>query len=460
MKTLQYLLIIFLFCFLFGCSDSGGISGFMSAPDSTGQLVIFPQFDDVTDFNDGFARVKIGDKWGFMDSHGKMVIKPRFIEAQNFRDGLAQVKEEGRNGLRGWMFIDKRGKEIIHDYYHCRDWTGENIDSDSDTYQRGFSEGLAAIGFHSSWNSEPAKWGFIDKEGAIVIKPQFDSVEDFSEGLAAVRIGNEETGKWGYINKKGDIVIIPIFKKAGSFFTSSKSFFFDKIEAVVNDSIRIDKQGERVPSDIYYPPRINENKYGLHTTGLSMVLDPILEFGDAYERIDKAEFHEGYVSDGYLLSRRSSLLGFYKVEEMTPCRRRMVIFGTDRGGLWSKWGYLRWENVVIEYQFDAADYFSEGLAAVRIGDEITGKWGFINSDGKMIIKPQFDAAGYFSEGLAAVRIGDKAIGKWGYINTDGKMIIKPQFDDVKTFYGKFAQVKIAGKWGFISRGPYNKEVGK
>ena len=69
----------------------------------------------------------------------------------------------------------------------------------------------------------------------------------------------------------------------------------------------------------------------------------------------------------------------------------------------------------INPQFSEAYPFREGLAAVRIGDSKTGKWGFIDKQGKMVINPQFDHVtfeGTFSEGLAGVRIG----GKWGYIS--------------------------------------------
>ena len=55
---------------------------------------------------------------------------------------------------------------------------------------------------------------------------------------------------------------------------------------------------------------------------------------------------------------------------------------------------------------------------VLIGDDETGKWGFIDKQGKMVINPQFDYAGDFSEGLAKVLIedGTKYNRKWGYIS--------------------------------------------
>ena len=68
-------------------------------------------------------------------------------------------------------------------------------------------------------------------------------------------------------------------------------------------------------------------------------------------------------------------------------------------------------TIVINPQFDSADAFSDGLAAVRIGDDKTGKWGFIDKTGRIAINLQFDESRSFSDGLAMVRIG----GKEGYI---------------------------------------------
>jgi hypothetical protein len=50
------------------------------------------------------------------------------------------------------------------------------------------------------------------------------------------------------------------------------------------------------------------------------------------------------------------------------------------------------------------------------------KWGYIDKTGRLIIPFQFDTADYFSEGLAAVGIGEKT----GYIDKTGKFVVPPQ----------------------------------
>lgn len=79
--------------------------------------------------------------------------------------------------------------------------------------------------------------------------------------------------------------------------------------------------------------------------------------------------------------------------------------------------------------------------------EKNSRWGYIDKRGWIVIKPQFEEAMDFSEGLAAVRIGDK----YGYIDTRGKMVIKAQFDEVHGFSQGLARIRIGGKYGYIDR---------
>ena len=50
----------------------------------------------------------------------------------------------------------------------------------------GFSEGLSAF-------KEDGRWGFIQANGTIAIKPMFAAARRFSEGFAAVKVSK----KWG-----------------------------------------------------------------------------------------------------------------------------------------------------------------------------------------------------------------------------------------------------------------------
>jgi|SRR6267143_6936473 len=64
-----------------------------------------------------------------------------------------------------------------------------------------------------------AKGGYLNMKGDWAIKPQFDGLTDFAEGLAAVNLGGKcgMGGKWGYIDKDGQTIIPFRFLWAATF---------------------------------------------------------------------------------------------------------------------------------------------------------------------------------------------------------------------------------------------------
>jgi hypothetical protein len=76
-----------------------------------------------------------------------------------------------------------------------------------------------------------------------------------------------------------------------------------------------------------------------------------------------------------------------------------------------------------------AGRFSEGLLPVASGDNNRFKYGYADHQGKLIIAAQFDTAEAFSEGLAAVEIN----GRWGYVDRSGKMVIPARFCHAEQF---------------------------
>jgi len=116
----------------------------------------------------------------------------------------------------------------------------------------------------------------------------------------------------------------------------------------------------------------------------------------------------------------------------------------------------------IEPQWSSAGNFSEGLAAVLVGDFYTDTWAFIDTTGNIVIEPQFSGVCEFgfSEGLAAVRMGHWPDHLWGFINTNGEMVIEPQFAVARHFVDGLASVAVVKYedeyddwgntyWGFI-----------
>jgi hypothetical protein len=63
----------------------------------------------------------------------------------------------------------------------------------------GFSEGLAAVNVGE-------KWGYIDRTGATVMQPQFASAWEFSDALASVKL-EEKSPLFGFVDKRGRVVI-------------------------------------------------------------------------------------------------------------------------------------------------------------------------------------------------------------------------------------------------------------
>ena len=65
------------------------------------------------DFTEGYAAVRNGASWGFIDKSGKEVISPKFINVRKFKNGYAaacQVKDK-------WGIIDTKGNWVLEPNY-------------------------------------------------------------------------------------------------------------------------------------------------------------------------------------------------------------------------------------------------------------------------------------------------------------------------------------------------------
>ncbi len=112
----------------------------------------------------------------------------------------------------------------------------------------------------------------------------------------------------------------------------------------------------------------------------------------------------------------------------------------------NQWGYMDMTGkVVIDFQFDHASPFHEGLALVTVA----GLRGFIDRSGQIAVEPQFGGeTREFSEGRAVVQL---ATGKCGFIDRLGQFAVPPIFDWGQPFSEGLAQIQVNGKYGYISK---------
>lgn len=303
--------------------------------DRNGNMVILARFEEARDFSEGLATVKIGDKYGCIDSNGRVVIPPRFDFIGEFKNGFAEIRfdrlETGK--------IDRTGKILI-------------------------APSSPMLTFRNR------KYGYVNRNGNIVIPARFEEATDFNEGLATVKIGD----KYGCIDSSGKVVISPRFDFIGKFKNGLAEITLDRLERG-----KIDRTGKIV---------------------------------------------------------------------IAPSSRMLTSGGEDDNGKYIyEDGYRK---MVIPAQFDfAADSFVEDMAWVAV----KGRIGYINNKGKTIVSPQFDyqggdGTGNFDSGWARVCLQSKC----GYIDKTGKIVIPLKFDDAaQKFRDGLAWVKIGERLGFIDK---------
>jgi hypothetical protein len=141
-------------------------------------------------FKGGFAAVKVVDKWGYLNTEGKLVILAKYDKVTPFDQGYATVKLGDK-----FLVVDQNAAEFPVDVAGLADVND-------------FSELLA------SFKTDADQVGFIDGHGKVAIEARFKAAGDFSGGLAWAK---DATGTVGYINEKGEWVIAPKFESGKNF---------------------------------------------------------------------------------------------------------------------------------------------------------------------------------------------------------------------------------------------------
>jgi hypothetical protein len=349
--------------------------------------------------------------------------------------------------------------------------------------------------------------------GVIAITPEYEWAGDFSEGLAAVK----SDGLFGYINKQGAMTIKPKFYFGGGFvdghalvLTTPETETYDEEYNFIGEYGLIDKSGRIVkkfgkgitvslnyvehelPDPVTYISTESEYCTYLDTKGELLINAKFKSCGAFVSELAPVEDLKtgktGYInpkgdweikpmfvgastfSDGLASASISSKISdyttgyinmkgewvinpqFWLAEPFSDGIARVVDCngcGKTDAYSYGKHGFIdKKGNFIIQKKYNtyvskyfADQDFHEGFTVEWLGSG----WTFINKDEVPISSKRFQNVSAFRQGYALVKVNEK----WGYINRAGKITVRPQFEDASLISEGYAAVKIAGLWGFI-----------
>lgn len=162
-------------------------------------------------YDDYFIAVN-GSKYGIVNVSGKKVVNFKYdfiyqipntkiVECTIDKNNLTDLVCENN------VIISMKNAQInMYDNYL-------NIQSDKESIYLDFEgnklENTHFLNAELFAINQKGKWGFVNKNGEIVVKPEFDFVTEMNQfGFAGIK----KDGKWGSINSSGKIVVEPSYE--------------------------------------------------------------------------------------------------------------------------------------------------------------------------------------------------------------------------------------------------------
>ncbi|MBI2282730.1 MAG: WG repeat-containing protein [Bacteroidetes bacterium] len=402
--------------------------------DNTGKEINY-KYDDAGKYREGMVAIAVYEKeneayrykWGFLDEKGNVAIPLVYQQVSDFNEGFASVKQNDKYG-----FINKKGEVVVPIKY--------------DASAGMFGSDRVAVKLKK-------KWWLVDTVGKETKIPHnYKTVSFFADGLAAVE---NENGLYGYIDINGSEVIPCTYNLTYGFNNDMAEVSIDQHDlASTTLHGMIDKTGKEITPIKY--TSIEKFEQGLAFVTLRDKFGhPIGNFLNASgKEILQGEFDKvGRLHNKWIYAYNSYAKedqNLYDISgKLLSSQGRYSIEKTTEGYLCKfdeKYGFLDTAgNQLIPFIYDEMFAFSSGLARVKSG----GKFGYINSKGALVFPLQYDEADDFKLGEAKVKEGGKdyrltAKGDVAFVPKDPNAFVTTK-GDKNLRYGK----KNNGKWSII-----------
>jgi hypothetical protein len=403
--------------------------------------------DSLSSFTKGWSIVYQNFKQGLLNRDGEIKVDPTYREIK--------IKDDGSIAVRlpdTWKIVDQQNKEQV--LFEADDLIPET-------------------GYYKIKKS--GKTGTMNKDFKIQIPPQYDYIGPFIHNKTVAKKEN----KFGILRADHSVVMPFLFdslvlegrlirvkdKTAGA----KRWMLFDTVGVQKSQNYYdfIDGFNGR-----FFPVR-NKNFYGATDAYgkeiIHCVYDSLLEVKNDLVVVKfKGQYGIISMEEKWLLKPQSSKLVLVS-NDLYLDKKLAVMFLKSLAGetIYFTSNPLQVKNEYLLETFpdghvQKIDFNGRVLTATKPIPEVEkvfpesegmrgvkrdGKFGFIDSEGRLRVANRYENIGVFKEGLAPVKI----LGKWGYVTPFDKIIINPTYEQVNEFGGGCAVVKRNGKTGMIDR---------
>ena len=354
------------------------------------------EFDYIGNLEHGLAKVKLDNKYGYVNKKNGVVIPIIYDDGMDFSRG-------------SFSYITQRGTDA------------GNIYSTSDTFNS----------FDRRQRSRSRRRDYITKFS-------------YTHELAGVKLD----GKWGFIDKKGNAVLpiiydeVEPFKEEKEYITANYSFVKIKLDGKYGLWGLIANTLNKY--DFTVPIKYDEMDY-IDEGIIKVKLDNRWGIIDKTDRIVVPIQYEeiGEVGDFFPITAKLKLNNKWGLMEdidmgniiVIPFEYDDVDFFDDQFenelaqvSINNKWGFIdRDRKKVIPIIYDYAHYFFGGNT-IRV--LLENKWGVIDDTGKILVPIIYDELWYNTDDLMDVKLNNR----WGRIDKTNRSVIPIAYDTREDLY--------------------------
>jgi hypothetical protein len=414
-----------------------------------GKAVTGFTIDKISPFTKNYAIIYQGEQQGVIDRDGQIKVQPKYQSVAILEDGSLKIREP-----HTWEFLDGKNKLLqTHladsiepvDNNLLKVTRGQLVELTDDQLKRKSNTALTAIG---SFQNNRAivylsrKQGVITRSGTLIVPPVYDSIVMANGYFTALQFqGGQST--WMLLDSMGTRLTTKLYERMAPL---NATYFAVRYRGFAG---AINLAGKEEIGCVY--DSLLQIKEGL----------VVVKFRQQYGIVN---FKEQWIVTPR--TNRLTILTANRFIEQSPVRKSLkatdgnVIYFTDNpikvypdylleylpsGTIWkiNLEGRIADRQVHPDEPIEAIYEESEGLRAIRKN----GKYGFIDSQGRLRIANRYEGVKKFSDELAPAMIR----GHWGYINHQDQIAIQPVYDEVLAFERGVAFVRKGNVWGTIDK---------